>query len=177
MPQKKPPSVFVTFWGTRGSISTPGSSTEKYGGNTPCVSYRYADTDIILDAGTGIRNLGLELEAREEKLNLHLLLSHTHWDHIQGLPFFQPAYLPNTKISIYGSPSKGNFLEGILSRQMDINYFPVDMNAFKATISIAEITMGCSHDRKRISSRFSAMSRRQVAVKPSSGRCGKGAYM
>jgi phosphoribosyl 1,2-cyclic phosphodiesterase len=136
----KPPTVFVTFWGTRGSISTPGSSTEKYGGNTPCVSYRFEDTDIVLDAGTGIRNLGLELEDRGEKLDIHLLLSHTHWDHIQGLPFFQPAYMPNTKISIYGSASKGNFLEGILSRQMDVNYFPVDMNAFKADISITEIS-------------------------------------
>jgi len=136
--------MYVTFWGTRGSIPTPGSSTEKYGGNTACVSLRHGDTDIILDAGTGIRNLGIELFHQMEKgksqLNLHLLLSHTHWDHIQGLPFFVPAYLKGNKMAIYGSPKKEVFLESILQRQMDVNYFPVEMNALAADISIKEIS-------------------------------------
>jgi phosphoribosyl 1,2-cyclic phosphodiesterase len=136
--------MYVTFWGTRGSISTPGSSTEKYGGNTSCVSIHHENTDIILDAGTGIRNFGLELfqETKKQKcqLNLHLLLSHTHWDHIQGLPFFVPAYLKCSKLTIYGSPKKEVFLESILQRQMDINYFPVEMNALAADISIKEIS-------------------------------------
>lgn len=131
--------AYVTFWGTRGSIPTPGNSTEKYGGNTPCVHIQHQDTDIILDAGTGIRNLGLELMQQERKLDLHLLLSHTHWDHIQGLPFFGPAYSKDTNIHIYGSPQKESFLAGILQRQMDINYFPVDMSALKATLTIEEI--------------------------------------
>lgn len=131
--------VYVTFWGTRGSIPTPGNSTEKYGGNTPCVHVQHQKTDIILDAGTGIRNLGLELMQRNKKLDLHLLLSHTHWDHIQGLPFFVPAYSKDTNISIYGSPQKESFLEGILQGQMDLNYFPVDMNALQANLSIKEI--------------------------------------
>ena len=136
--------MFVTFWGTRGSISTPGSGTEKYGGNTSCVSIHHGETELILDAGTGIRNLGLELFQQMEKgrteLNMHLLLSHTHWDHIQGLPFFVPAYLKGNKLAIYGSPKKEVFLESILQRQMDVNYFPVEMNALAADISIKEIS-------------------------------------
>ncbi|MDD4870465.1 MAG: MBL fold metallo-hydrolase [Kiritimatiellae bacterium] len=144
MNKTDPVKMYVTFWGTRGSISTPGSSTEKYGGNTSCVSIHHGDTDIIIDAGTGIRNLGLELFQQTEKhknqLNLHLLLSHTHWDHIQGLPFFVPAYLKGAKLTIYGSPKKEVFLESILQRQMDVNYFPVEMNALAADISIKEIS-------------------------------------
>lgn len=136
--------LYVTFWGTRGSISTPGSSTEKYGGNTPCVSVKSGDTELILDAGTGIRNLGIHLanDIKKQAVSsqLHLFLSHTHWDHIQGLPFFTPAYMPETKLAIYGSPKKESFLEAILSRQMDMNYFPVEMNALAADISIREIS-------------------------------------
>ena len=95
--------MLVAFWGTRGSISTPGRTTEKYGGNTPCVTIENQGTRIVLDAGTGIRNLGIELvreaESRKQLLALHLFLSHTHWDHIQGLPFFQTAYLKDTKVN------------------------------------------------------------------------------
>lgn len=134
----------VTFWGTRGSISTPGEKTEKYGGNTPCVSMHIGDTDLVLDAGTGIRNLGLDLMPRAQdktrKLRVHLLLSHTHWDHIQGLPFFNPAYVAGAEITIYGSPRKGVFLESILQGQMDDNYFPVAMNALAAEMSIIEFS-------------------------------------
>jgi len=82
----------ITFWGTRGSTLTPGRITEKYGGNTPCVNVLYQDIHIIFDAGTGIRNLGIELMDKSNnlanQLSLHLFLSHTHWAHIQGLPFF-----------------------------------------------------------------------------------------
>ena len=144
MSAPSPAKVFVTCWGTRGSISTPGSATEKYGGNTPCVCVRHGPTEIILDAGTGIRPLGLDLAQRAsaagKDLDLHLLLSHTHWDHIQGLPFFAPAYTSGTRLTIYGSPRKGRFLEAILRRQMDINYFPVDMNAFAAQLAIIEFS-------------------------------------
>jgi len=132
----------ATFWGTRGSISTPGSSTEKYGGNTPCVAVQHGDNTIVLDAGTGIRPLGLELG---EKLRAngpspqHILLSHTHWDHIQGLPFFEPAYMPGAELIIYGSPQKESFLEAILRGQMDINYFPVEMKELAASVTIREV--------------------------------------
>jgi len=135
--------MLVTFWGTRGSISTPGRITEKYGGNTPCVSIRYNDTQIIFDAGTGIRNLGIELleeiKKEENPTVLHLFLSHTHWDHIQGLPFFLPSYHKNTKLIIYGSHRKERFLASILKEQMDFDYFPVSMSSFAADISIKEM--------------------------------------
>lgn len=140
---------FVTFWGTRGSISTPGRITEKYGGNTPCVAVRYKDIHIIFDAGTGIRNLGIELMDKfntpGNQLSLHLFLSHTHWDHIQGFPFFQPAYADNVKLTIYGSPRKGRFLSSILQYQMDYEYFPVGMSAFSADISIKEMPQEVIH--------------------------------
>ena len=144
MTPDKSVKMFVTFWGTRGSLPTPGNRTQKYGGNTPCVTVRYDDTLIIIDAGTGIRDFGLDLLQQNNDWNsdrsLHLLLSHTHWDHIQGLPFFAPAYTDNVKLTIYGSPHKGTFLESILQGQMDVNYFPVEMNAFAADISITEIS-------------------------------------
>lgn len=136
--------MYVTFWGTRGSISTPGRNTEKYGGNTPCVSVQHRDAHIIFDAGTGIRNLGIELietaAANSDPMSLHLFLSHTHWDHIQGLPFFQPAYYNGTKLIIYGSPKKERFLEAVLRGQMDNEYFPVEMSAFAADLSIREVS-------------------------------------
>jgi phosphoribosyl 1,2-cyclic phosphodiesterase len=141
--------VYVTFWGTRGSISTPGRSTEKYGGNTPCVSVRCQDTLIILDAGTGIRNLGIELmdelSHKEEKPPVHIFLSHTHWDHIQGLPFFNPAYIKDVKLTIYGSPNKERFLASVLKGQMDSDYFPVSMADFAAEIRIQEISENVIH--------------------------------
>jgi phosphoribosyl 1,2-cyclic phosphodiesterase len=144
MMRTQEPGTFVTFWGTRGSVSTPGRVTEKYGGNTPCVTIRHGSTIFILDAGTGIRNLGIDLIQESEKqgtpLALHLFLSHTHWDHIQGLPFFQPAYENNTKLTIYGSATKGGFLASILKGQMDYEYFPVSMAAFEADITIKEIS-------------------------------------
>ena len=132
--------VLVTFWGTRGSISTPGRLTEKYGGNTPCISVHYLDKFLIFDAGTGIRNLGLKLIEESDKsgnrISYDIFLSHTHWDHIQGLPFFEPAYCKNTKLNIYGSPGKGNFLTSILKGQMDYEYFPVKMSEVGADINI-----------------------------------------
>ncbi len=139
----------VTFWGTRGSVPTPGRITEKYGGNTPCVTVRYQDIHTIFDAGTGIRNLGIDLIEEYNKvgkgLSLHLFFSHTHWDHIQGLPFFQPAYIKDTNLTIYGSPHKEHFLASILKGQMDFEYFPVGMSEFSANITIQEISEQVIH--------------------------------
>ncbi len=141
--------TLVTFWGTRGSISTPGRITEKYGGNTSCVSVRCQDICIILDAGTGIRNLGIDLidefNRKGNRFPLHLFLSHTHWDHIQGLPFFQPAYSKDNKLTIHGSPKKERFIASILKKQMDHDYFPVAMSAFAADIIIHEISKEIIH--------------------------------
>ncbi|MBT3381073.1 MAG: MBL fold metallo-hydrolase [Lentisphaerae bacterium] len=133
----------IGFWGARGSISTPGRLTEKYGGNTPCVSVRLNDTHIVFDAGTGIRNLGLELARdyadRSEELSVHLFLSHTHWDHIQGIPFFEPAYMQGAKVTIYGSSAKHGFFEEILRGQMGYEYFPVTMSDLPSELRIREL--------------------------------------
>ena len=135
--------LLVTFWGTRGSIATPGRSTEKYGGNTSCVSVQYKDQYFIMDAGTGIRPLGLEIMRdhmpEKGKYNLSLFLSHTHWDHIQGLPFFQPAYHPKFGLTIYGAAQKDGNLKDLLMGQMHSNYFPVPMSALGSDLSIVEI--------------------------------------
>jgi phosphoribosyl 1,2-cyclic phosphodiesterase len=137
----------VTFWGTRGSISTPGRRTEKYGGNTPCVSVHFADSLLILDAGTGIRNLGQELVSERDKNSdtnpsIPILLSHTHWDHIQGLPFFQPADTAGSEICIYGSSKRKGFLEEVLSAQMGASYFPIGLSELAGEIKISEMPSG-----------------------------------
>ena len=94
--------VFVKFWGARGSIPTPASWTRVYGGNTPCVEIRVGDTLLIFDAGSGIRELGKDLLTRPNPpRELHLFLTHTHWDHIQGFPLFAPAFTKAARIIVY----------------------------------------------------------------------------
>src|SRR6478672_11964182 len=97
-------SMQITFWGVRGSYPVPGAATVRYGGQTSCVESRTASGEcLIVDAGTGMRALGNKLlREAQAPMHHHVLLSHVHWDHIQGLPFFSPAYVPGTKISIYG---------------------------------------------------------------------------
>ncbi len=131
------PRLQVTFWGTRGSISAPGRDTSVYGGNTPCVFVSYGQDAVILDAGTGIRRLGKMLAADPRAPVYHIFLSHTHWDHIQGIPFFQPAYMPGSQIHFYGSPQKERLLEQILTGQMTPSYFPVQMSDLPAAIHVA----------------------------------------
>jgi phosphoribosyl 1,2-cyclic phosphodiesterase len=130
----------VTFWGTRGSIATPGAGTTTYGGNTSCVEVRCGKDIFIFDAGTGIRPLGLALmqEFAQRPLTLHLFVSHTHWDHIQGFPFFTPAYEPITTIHIYGSAGQGRPLEKILRGQMDSDYFPVALGDMRSALHVHE---------------------------------------
>jgi phosphoribosyl 1,2-cyclic phosphodiesterase len=119
----------VTFWGVRGLTPSPGPSTVRYGGNTSCVSVRLGDGRlVILDCGTGARNLGLALMAAgfgEGRGEATLLLSHTHWDHIQGFPFFNPFYVPGNRITIYGGATSPARLEELLEGQMSAQYFPV----------------------------------------------------
>jgi phosphoribosyl 1,2-cyclic phosphodiesterase len=137
-------SYTVTFWGTRGSIPTPGARTARYGGNTPCISIGHGrDGLIILDAGSGLRPLGHELmRSGGRTVEADLLLSHTHWDHIQGLPFFKPLSAKGNCVRIYGAGQEGVPLEDILGRQMDPMVFPVPLKALAASISITEISEG-----------------------------------
>ena len=133
----------ITFWGTRGSIPTPGPHTARYGGNTSCVAVAgRKDELVILDAGSGIRPLGRELHSANGGINADILVSHTHWDHIQGLPFFQPLNVKGNSVRIYGSAQEGVGLESILDRQMDPMVFPIPLRALAAELTVTEITGG-----------------------------------
>ena len=132
----------LKFWGVRGSIPTPGSGTVRYGGNTSCVEVRSGDDIIILDAGTGLRALGSALlaEFKDKPLNITLLVTHTHWDHIQGLPFFAPIYNPRCRLRILGAPGARESLINALTGQMESTYFPVPFAKLPGNIEIEEVT-------------------------------------
>ncbi len=133
LPDHYPPSTLATagknlklkFWGVRGSIPCPGPDKVKFGGNTSCLQVIGGSDVIILDAGTGIRELGLQLAALRKPLRIHLLLTHTHWDHIQGFPFFTPIYIPGHEIFVYGPRALEKSLEEAVMAQMQYSYFPV----------------------------------------------------
>jgi len=125
----------------RGSIPTPGPATVRYGGNTSCIEVRNGDEIIILDAGTGLRPLGLALleEFKGRPLNLTLLITHTHWDHIQGLPFFAPIYNPRCRLRILGCQGSREGLLNALTGQMESTYFPVPFSKLPGNIEIEEL--------------------------------------
>jgi phosphoribosyl 1,2-cyclic phosphodiesterase len=128
-------ATFVKFWGTRGSIPTPASWTRVYGGNTSCVEVRFDDTIFICDAGSGIRELGKDLLTRQPApKDLHLLLTHSHWDHIQGFPFFAPVYVPTMKIHVYGRQAEDDSPYCLLSGQMTSSYFPVSFRDLSGSV-------------------------------------------
>lgn len=131
----------IKFWGTRGSIPSPGKSTVKYGGNTSCVEVRAGKQILIFDAGTGIRDLGNQLlhEFKSQPVTVHLFISHTHWDHIQGFPFFMPAYNKNFQIIVYGPPARDKSLKDLFKFQMDSEYFPVPLGGLNAQIVMQEV--------------------------------------
>jgi len=137
-------TMTVRFWGTRGSIATPGPGTTRYGGNTSCVELRCGGEILIFDAGTGIRGLGEALmrEFEGRPLIVHLFVSHTHWDHIQGFPFFMPAYQATSTINVYGPSGQGRPLEKLLRGQMDPDYFPVALGDMGAAIRVHEYRSG-----------------------------------
>jgi phosphoribosyl 1,2-cyclic phosphodiesterase/CheY-like chemotaxis protein len=129
------------FWGVRGSVPTPGPATVHFGGNTSCIEVRAGKEIIILDAGTGLRPLGAALvdEFNGEPLNLTLLLTHTHWDHIQGLPFFRPIYQPQCRLRILGYEGARKGLVNVLTGQMESPYFPVLFDELPGNIQIEEL--------------------------------------
>ncbi len=134
----------VRFWGTRGSIPAPGPETLRYGGNTSCVEVRCGKEIIILDAGTGIRNLGTEL-LKEMPVKASILFSHMHWDHIQGIPFFRPAYVPGNEFRLYGNKDWNTKLEYVLRWQMQRSNVPVtleDVSAVGAKMEYIDIDAG-----------------------------------
>ncbi|HEY3357366.1 MAG TPA: MBL fold metallo-hydrolase [Polyangia bacterium] len=137
----------ITFWGVRGSIPAPGPETNRYGGNTACVSVRTRSGHlIILDAGTGISPLGRALMqdgTGHGQLDATLLLTHAHWDHIQGFPFFPPIYVPGNKLDIFGPSRSSNRLEGILEGQMNPHFSPIhSLRNLGAAIEIKAVHEG-----------------------------------
>jgi phosphoribosyl 1,2-cyclic phosphodiesterase len=131
----------VKLWGTRGSIPTPGPDTVVYGGNTSCVEVcTAAGARLILDAGSGLRRLGLDL-APAARVEAALFVTHVHWDHIQGFPFFIPAYKPDTLLDIFGLEVAHRKIERLLSDQMEQIYFPVDLSSLRATLRFHDLDM------------------------------------
>lgn len=130
--------MIIRCWGARGSIPVSGSEYVVFGGDTTCIELRNANDDIIIiDCGSGIRRLGnrLLLEKRHE---FSLIMTHAHWDHISGFPFFKPLYLSNTRISVHGCAFAQNSIKSILSRTMEAPYFPVDLSSVKAGITFSD---------------------------------------
>ena len=131
----------VTLWGVRGSIPVPGPSTVRYGGNTACIEVRYGDTNklLIVDAGSGIKPLGDKI-VREDLPNgpikAKMFLSHTHWDHILGFPFFTPIFIPGTELEFYSPTNyEERSLEEIIGIQLSYQYFPIRQSELSATIT------------------------------------------
>lgn len=129
-------TTLVRFWGVRGSIPVPGPDTVYYGGNTSCVEVRGDGQLIVLDAGTGLRGLGhhLKREFGDRSIELSILISHTHWDHIQGFPFFSPAYDPKNQIRVIALDGPRKSLEATLAIQMESPYFPITMQEMPGNI-------------------------------------------
>jgi phosphoribosyl 1,2-cyclic phosphodiesterase/CheY-like chemotaxis protein len=141
VPERQSVPARIRLWGVRGSIPVPGKSTVRYGGNTSCVEVRADGEIIILDAGSGIRLLGLALDKEfgPRSMRLTLLISHTHWDHIQGLPFFSPAYDQKNLIRVLGYEGARAGLAKILASQMETPFFPVSLRQLPSHLAIEEL--------------------------------------
>jgi len=133
----------VKFWGTRGSIAAPGPETTKYGGNTSCVEITLANGElIILDAGTGIRKLGIELSNKHTPTRATFLITHAHWDHIEGFPFFEPAYDTGSEFTVYGCNRSYKQIKSIFRNMMEGTFFPVLFEELKATFDFRDFCRG-----------------------------------
>ena len=133
----------LTFWGTRGSTPRPGKETLKYGGNTSCVSLEMTrDRLFVFDAGTGIIELGRSLAAANKRRKFNLFITHPHWDHIQGLPYFQPLYQQGNEVVIYGTSQGKLTLREVIAGQMATVYFPVAVKEFASHVYYKELAEG-----------------------------------
>lgn len=138
--------MLVTLWGTRGSVPSPGPSTVRYGGNTPCVEVQLSDgTELILDAGTGIRALGHRLVASGRPRPIFVLMSHAHWDHVHGFPFFEPAYRRGWEIHVAGWSHSIRAIKDLLYAQMDGLSFPVEFGQLRADIDFMDLGDSVTH--------------------------------
>ena len=141
----------IRVWGCRGSLTTAGREVVRYGGYTTCVEVRLEDgTLLILDAGSGIHKLGNRLLGESGLTDLYLLLTHSHWDHLTGFPFFTPAYMAKYAIHVRGGPDAKNSLLNFLRHQMDPPYFPVEFSVLKARFDFGsneggEMSIGSAH--------------------------------
>lgn len=126
------------LWGCRGSTPTPGARFLKHGGNTSCFCVTYGDDKFIFDAGSGIRELGAEV-MRGRRRRIQLFITHTHWDHIQGFPFFTPAYVPGFEITVWGAELFGKDLRSVFRGQLDRDYFPVQMEDMNSTLEFRHL--------------------------------------
>lgn len=136
------------FHGTRGSLPAPGPDTVRFGGNTTCIEIRSGSGDlIVLDAGTGIRGLGIELMQSPPEA-CHVFITHTHWDHIQGLPFFAPLFVPGSAVTLYGPPDPLAMtgIEAVLTKQMAYPHFPIREAELKADIGYETLADGQAVD-------------------------------
>lgn len=131
----------VRFWGVRGSIPVPGPSTVQYGGNTTCIEVRAGSELLIFDAGSGIRALGLEL-LKEMPLVVRMFFSHFHWDHIQGFPFFLPAFVKGNRYDLFGAQKLSSTLAEALSGQMNYPNFPVSLSDMAAQMQFHDLREG-----------------------------------
>jgi phosphoribosyl 1,2-cyclic phosphodiesterase len=134
----------VKFWGVRGSTPTPQAGNLRYGGNTSCVEVRFGDNLYIFDCGTGFRTLGqqLESEAGGKPISAHIFVSHFHWDHIQGIPFFRPLYENSQNQFVFHSSRRTRSLQRVMEEQMSSPYFPVDTSEMKAGRNFYDIEEG-----------------------------------
>ena len=155
----------LRFWGTRGSIATPGKGTIRFGGNTSCVEMiTNAGLRMIFDCGTGARLLGEHLMANAPKpISSTIFLSHTHWDHIQGFPFFAPLFVPGNQFTIYAPEDCHRSLADVLAGQMEYTYFPVELNQLGAGITYRDLMEG-SYDIDGVRIHTQYMNHPAVAV-------------
>lgn len=135
-------NFIITFWGVRGSLPVPGPNTIKYGGNTPCIQVKIGGRLLILDAGTGLYNLGGYLVRKGGAVSGDIFITHTHWDHIQGFPFFAPAFVKGNRFTIYGQGKMNLNIANLMRGQMMHPHFPVTLDQMSADIEFCDIGSG-----------------------------------